>query len=302
MLFEDLLEYLGALPLLLAILPAFWVGDEALSPAFRADVSRWLRGLGPRRDVSIGADNPVPMVVLGLFQRVFGHHAASPRFLLRSAAVSAVATLGLIFGLDAINAALGRPALRIADNADFTTALTILVATNIVADYVSLRQSRYVLAKMGVGATHDVLLVLLDLVLTSAVFVVTLFGVASIAATMTDDWVPTSFVRFGTGLMEILLEAFDGRGEYWFLGLHVTQTSTVILIPLITTFLTSAWIWAAALGAAGIRLLSAGGPVLRALLYALPVDDKPVRSIGVAATLVVLAAMLLGETAAALVP
>lgn len=81
MLGQELLETLGATPLLLAILIPFWVGDEALSPEFRGDVARWLRhvahigaAVGTRR--SDGAE--VAGIVLGLFERFFGREL--PRF------------------------------------------------------------------------------------------------------------------------------------------------------------------------------------------------------------------------------
>ena len=53
-----------------------------------------------------------------------------------------------------------------------------------------------------------------------------------------------------------------------------------------TAFVTSFWLWAAAFGTLTIRLLARSGPILAALQYALPIEEKPIRSMGIVGFLV----------------
>lgn len=295
MLFEEVLEALGALPIALAVLAPFWIGDDALSPAFRDDVARWLRGVavvgGPG-----DAHSTVARVVLSLFERVFGGRAASRRFIGRSAAMSLALTTTAIVAVEAVNHAEREPVWVISDPGRTMRLFAWLTLTNVVADYASLVETRFVLSRMGSSVSRDLALVTLDALLTLAVFLAAYLGVFVVLISLLPTF--SSGAPDVEGAFTLLLAYVDrlrvGGDAYWVWGLRLTEDQALLAIPLVTTFVTSAWIWAAALGGLGIRLLSASGPIMRGLIYALPVDERPVRSIGVVATLIVLAALLAG--------
>lgn len=139
----------------------FWKADEALSGPAREALGRWLQRL------PVSADPNWPQVFAGMFDRIFGKRHLSWRcfFLSCLASLIAVGVLTLVwFTL--------RPEAvpRILVQAVFL--LAIALCFNLLADYVSLLETRYVIRWMSGGRSVRQLLALmaLDAVITAMIF------------------------------------------------------------------------------------------------------------------------------------
>lgn len=138
---------------------------------------------------------------------------------------------------------------------------------NVLPDYVSIRQTRWVLAKLsGVGSMMQrVAWIIVDVVLTALIFFF-VSGLVVFAAFLptslgVDEWYVPLFLP-----LAFFMTGFEGP-----LG------PMPELLPLFfSTFVTSLWIWLFAIG----QFLLGQKNIHSPLLFLLPIDVKPMRSIG----------------------
>lgn len=142
------------------------------------------------------------------------------------------------------------------------------VIFNLLPDYLSLLETRFVLKKLG-GPGHNFAFIVLDLVFTFLIATVTFFLGVFILSSLEDgrlDW--TSFIL---------------SSEVFFSEVLVFR-SRVIDIPIsvffYSTFLTSIWIWLYICGVGVLRALQTLGRSTRFLHAVLDIDKKPLKSIG----------------------
>jgi hypothetical protein len=253
---DDLGGYLSLLPYWafgLALAGSFykgmvWLGGH-FAPDFRQDLTDWLQG---KRD-KVWVEN-----FCNLFDTLFGPRHLSWRRLWRSALASVLA-VGVLYVLFAH--VLGVLGTRALGRLDLWQALGALVMVNIVADYVSLIETRWLLERFR-----------------------RVRGVAGQAALLLADLVFTGAIVF------LLLAAYG----YLVLGaiprpIEVLALFSVYSIFFYSTFLTSVWAWLYCVSSWFVRLFTHLG--LRRIFDV----TQPVKQIAlVGAALILLGTLALG--------
>ena len=174
---------------------------------------------------------------------------------------------------------------------------------NVVPDYLSFIETRNVLARMGRGAARDVMLLLVDALLTGAIatlgyFTVTLLmtllgeGIGAGGARSAD---PVHTLLIALVLLGQSFSALFGAvtGQVFETGLVAVGVHAMVL----STFATSVWIWVFFAGTTLLRLGVLLGPLLRAVRLLVDVEAHPFR----AAWLMFAALWTAGMGAAALI-
>ncbi len=286
----DLVKLLGGSTFILALLAFFWKGDDCISKEFRDDLAAWLILLKPPP-----GNSPVAQSVLAIFEKVFGDRHWSWKCYTRSFLVStAFACSILFFQLMQIDEA--RMGMEKFYN-DFSLNLswwipataTPIILFNAFSDIFALYVTRRVLVLCAVEQRVKFLsAVVVDYLFTSIIIGFTCLLFLLPVAILTDATFPMHaftlpLVFLGAAIslpayLFGLISIGSNEVEYFFSVLYRTFV--------FTAFITSFWLWAAALGTLIIRLLARSGPILNALQYALPIEEKPIRSMGIVGFLV----------------
>lgn len=278
--FEGILEFLGASSLLVLVLGPFWKADDAISETLRGDISRWL----------IQSNIPIPRypwvaIVNGVFVGLFGEKHLSLRCISISYLVSIAASIIIFYIFVAWLDTLLAPKLAQFGwprGSQLSILLYLLLLINPIADFINLFLSRKIITRLieVSSGLRMVFLMILIVVLPFVCSVVVLW----IGLVMME-------VYFGEinpdlpGLNAALGGLISGSGAMLTYGVAFTL--------LLTTFVSTVWVWSAIVGAFLIRLLSSSRTIHAYLTYALPVDERPVRSIGVFLTLLAACVLLI---------
>lgn len=286
---KEILDLFGVSAVMLAILLAFWKGDEAISDEMREDISLRLMLAKPLTKKRFDSR----AYVVGWMNYVFGDRHFSVKCLVRSSLVSIFLLLAFTYAIELfLDGYSGvdpqrHVVTRVFYPSDF---LVIVFFVNFFADYLSIYKSRLILAKFE----NYFFGLIADLIITFFVFsaVVTLAMVTHSAL-----WAGSN-----SNLWQIVLETWnlyfvgpvdpgnvtityriDGaeiikEGELFFDG------RTAILPALLTTFSTTAW---SLLFFVGSTLIPVTQFTIPKFQYALPIDVKPIRSIGIFVTLLI---------------
>lgn len=271
---HEFLELLGASSLIIIVLSVFWKGDDAVSPEFRSDISNWLLRLKPPK-----ADSPVGGAVLGLFVRVFGRRHWTFRCLAASCIVSWL-TFALFYGFFFVietqyfNHTSGTYAFNP------WSVLAFFLIVNPAIDYVSLFCTRFIIQKIAENKWPVIGAIIVDL-FASYISYLFVFGLACLAAlAMSPNFILNLFESLALFESPALPVAFQNL------------IGVLVAIAVLSSYVSSMWLWAAALATFVIRVLSRSAKLISTLQYVLPIKDKPVRSMGIAAFLLCLIALL----------
>ncbi|MEP2028682.1 MAG: hypothetical protein ABJI96_08235 [Paracoccaceae bacterium] len=289
MLGEEFLEIIGYPAFVVVILGVFWKGDDALSDEFKRDISDWMRGLSPPDT------GPIPVMAMGrIMDRLFGpvqleepvgHDLVFPshptkRFIAVSLILSAATSL-IVFpaiyssmnDTSVIYALTGQDVVIVLREAGvdasgfaygFIFAAVAALLVNCTYDIGCALFTRGILHSIECGCVSLKSAVLIDL-FGKVLFLVFPFFLG-----------PLLFV-----IATFLLRNISPDLTFKLLVFAKFNMFALPISVLVTGLLTSVWLWAAAFGAAVIRMLSKMDWLLRFMNYALPIDEKPMRSISV---------------------
>ena len=272
---KELLVEFGAAPLLIAFLIAFWKADDAFSAELRHDLSSWLK-----REVPDNINYPWVNIVRSRFLNVFGSRHFSMRCIATSIIFSIFLLITITFLVDQENSDINE---FLNENRNFGYIYTplIVLILNIIFDYISLLQTRYILNffhenKLGVflALFYDFLLTYL---VASFSMMVGVYAIMAVNGLGEDK------------LLEIIFTLWDDDSPYI---IEHQISMKIIAASMMTTFATSVWIWLAGIGILFIRLFSRIRPLIIFFQYALPLEEKPMRSIGVTGTFMVMIALV----------
>lgn len=219
------------------------VASALLHPDRKEEIARWLKGAQSEEDWS--------QSFISLFDALFGEKHLSFRCFLISAATSLISVI-LIWLLIA---GLGDLRLRIAEQKSLLFILGIALSVNVLADYVSLLETRWLLGKMrrARSAISQAGLLFLDLAITTAIIWV------AIIAYLNSPWHEGEIESFG----------------------EILGVFSIFSVIFYSTFLTSVWSWAYILSTWIMRLTQ------RVRKNLLAIDSAPVIVLGHILALVV---------------
>ncbi|MGR3311065.1 MAG: hypothetical protein ACUZ77_09835 [Candidatus Brocadiales bacterium] len=154
---------------------------------------------------------------------------------------------------------------------------------NILPDYISLFQTRYILKRMQ-GTPRTLIFLGIDACLT--------FLIASLAF-FNIFWINLLYESFWKGEIAwyILKEFRDYFPEV--LGFYTNEVTTPICIFFYSTFFTSVWIWFYILGLGIIRILYGFAFFVNFLQNTLNIEERPLRSIGFVTMVIVILGYLI---------
>jgi len=264
---------IGSVGLSLAVLYSWTKFSELVEnnirPELRDRIGEWLHRRGERS--ALASEGSAQFVAV--FDSVFGTKHLTLRCFLLSSAISVVAFLLLAMGVGIL---YWHSPVHL-DPGSLLGTIGVAAVCNVVPDYVSLLETRILLgvlkADSRLGRVFAVLLV--DIVLTFAITAVGLFVVACIYYGGVTRGAQ-SFVSAVTYLIwpPAKVEGFEHLGDE--INLKVS------LIVILTAFVTSIWLWLYLIGGALIRLRVGYQLFVRVM----PVEERPLKSIGFAGGLV----------------
>lgn len=266
---EKLLELLGitgtGMAFSFAVLALFWKGDEALSDEFRQQISKRLLGITTPQQTSVNWAT----VIVKVFDRLFRFDripsiersiiATLIAILILFPLISEISWREFIVLMQLMEDDLGFPAYI-----DFIPIFMI----NFFADYISLIESRFIikLLEKQSNMISYILLLFADILLTAVIWIIC-FVVKFIW-----QW-ETFTVDFIFGIVESTLTT-----RLW---------NPFIYALFFSTFVTSFWIWIYLATLALFKLSLVSTRAISFLKWALPIQKKPIRSIGQVAFLII---------------
>lgn len=252
-------------------------GDDSLTDRGRADWSNYLQRIGM----------PPPNwseAFTSLFDRVFGKRHLTLRCFFRSCIASA-ASLSILVWIWAtvrpaqVDAMLAFHSSRHIPVAFFVVFLVSLPVTfNFIPDYVSLLETRWILRVVPstMRKRRIILLLVFDAVLSVLIFLAFFTAYLELVLHYALPEAPKSY--FGWKMMLSNWEAMIIQG-LTFTGAPPLFMPFGLLLD--TTLLTSVWLWVYIFGFGVVRVYTRVSPALIVIKRWLPVETRPIRSIGV---------------------
>ena len=253
--------------------------SELLKDESKKEIGHWLLGLDIPQSVANW-----PQTFSGLFDRIFTEKHYSWKCFFRSC-VASLLSVGLFtilfYGLDPERFLHG-PAYG-----DKIKILAVVfgcgIVFNLIPDYISLLETRYILRWMSrVHSGRKILgLMVLDLILTLGIFL----GFFTLMGSLLQD----HFFRM-IGLNDVWMEIYSPT--MFSFGVHAyvhdfgsffltnTQLRDVFGIFIYSTFITSIWIWLYAIAGWSTRLILKVRPVLDLVKRHFRLSEKPILFIG----------------------
>ena len=264
--------------------------EEAVSPTVRRSASAWLRNVDPKSHVARW-----PSLFAAAFDKLFGERHWTWRCFRRSAVASLLSVGVLSWLYWSVNGYLGWDLVdgRPASLGESLPYIAMWGAWNLLPDYLSLLQTRWVLRRLE--ARGSAALVVVDLVITAFIAIaghlLFMFGqtIFALAVSLSD---PSSF--------HDVVSSFSGDFEWWLdhirdlVTLDSTSTPLTLGIFVYSTFLTSVWLWLYLAAGAAVRVAGGFNVGLRWLRGFTDLDEQPFRSLGFAAILITTLIFLAG--------
>ncbi len=254
--------------------------EEAVSPTVRRSASAWLRNVDPKSHVARWSS-----LFAVAFDKLFGERHWSWRCFRRSAVASLLSVGVLLCLYWSIHGYVGWDLDGPASLGESLPYVAMWGAWNVLPDYLSLLQTRWVLRRLE--ARGSAALVVFDLVITAFIAIaghVLLMFVQTIFAVSIND----------------VLSSLSGDFEWWLDHMRdlVTLDSTLAPVTLgiffYSTFLTSVWLWFYLAAGAAVRVAGGFNVGLRWLRGFTDLDEQPFRSLGFAAVLITTLTFLAG--------
>ncbi len=269
----EVLSFFGTwLAVCIGLVALFREGEKVMSGESRAAVSDWLL-----QENFAARQSNWPNTFVALFDALFTEKHLSWTCFRRSALTSVLVITLLFAGFLGVGV-LTVPS-SVSDLAEIAALLGVPIALNIVIDYASLFETRWILGRMGKSEYSFVHLLYLgiDLVLTGMcvilpVSILQIFGLG----------VMTEFSIWSSAFWYQMFSALINMAELFvtFAEAGLGEIPRVMSVMLFSTMFTSVWVW---LYVGSGLLLRAVQPVLESLdwvKYHLNVEAQPVHAMG----------------------
>ena len=163
------------------------------------------------------------------------------------------------------------------DARDFLmTVFVIFTICNFVPDYVSIIETRFLLkfSKKYKLIWVDILIVIVDIILTTLIISIALLVMGDVlfSSSILTGYMSLDYVEKTALIYELVTVGKD----------NLDALSLIFLIPLITTYITSIWIWFHFSATLLLKLLNFTKWGLNLSKKRLDIENKPFRSIGIA--------------------
>lgn len=275
-LFEKILGFTGiGFSMFVAVLALFWKADDALGEEIKADISLHLMCLDVRKYRPNSLD-----AISSIFTNMFG----KKHFSIRCFIVSSLCSILITSIFSAI--VFLQNDFSLWRNLNIINVTILFLTFNTIVDYISLLQTRHIL-ELARYKKRKFPLILLDFILTSMIVVISIFVVVNIYQfrTTPDFSIKDAFIDALT-YTRSLIDNFFGTEfiptrKYQAVIFETKREAAITSPPILSTYFTSIWIWIYTLGYSLIRAFNELGWFFKGINYVLPVETKPMRSIGI---------------------
>ena len=253
--------------------------ETVVSPEIKAEITLWLRNL-PAATMSASW----PATFARVFDRIFGSRHLSWQCFLRSAVASLISIVIVTLIWAAVRPSEMKSFIA-AESIVFVLGAPILsgLVVNVVPDYASLLETRFVIGRMKNCDSRAVIAWLLfDTIASAAIFMLPYAAFIVIISYLADD----------TSIADSVVRILRDVPEY-ILPLHAKTDSLPDGVFFYSTFFTSVWVWLYAVAGFALRLTQAVGVGASHLTAVLDVEQKPLRSLGFVSNLLVTLAYVL---------
>lgn len=255
----------------------FEKADETLSAEIRSSAAEWLTSSSRRAPLQRW---PGQFVVL--FDRLFGERHLTLRCFRRSA----VASLCTVWLVTLVWAVWHPPANVLSGVLLFVAVTFIGILFNLIPDYLSLLETRWVLSKLA-GSRRTLPLLLADFILTGiigiSVYVLFYPGARSGLAGVTN-------MVWDTVRLRTIMAIGPPTSAQVLSSVSYAMPMGVFFYA---TYFTSAWVWLFAVAGGAVRAILAVEGAAAFLWRFTDVKEKPFRSLGLVAVLLVTATFVL---------
>lgn len=254
-------SYVGAwLMTVLGIWFLFDRGEELANEETKKAVASWIGNWDP------SVPSNWPSTFASIFDRIFGEQHLTLKCVGRSslASLAAVITFLLFFvaanGVEKFTAPLG------------WILILMLLVPNIMADYISLLETRIVIK--WIGRSHSIIksvgFLIGDLVATTLIFTLPWMYIMVSSLLLDPGW------SVGRTLDEFLFQMLPEM----VLSFPLREGASELGVYFYSTFFTSAWLWLFLFSGLLIKIASKIGGAFKTGLSLLNVEEQPIRSLG----------------------
>lgn len=266
------------------VLALFWKADEAIADDARLAISKQLQSLRVY-DTQISW----PYAFITMFDSIFGNRHWSLFCFFRSALISIL----LLSFLSLLCFCFGDHNTKFEIYVYIFLILfagfIIAIPMNVIGDYFSLLATRFivnVLIKSRKITTLFFILVADFVITTIWVFAAGTVTVAVILLVLSQLDISARYDLDVFGVLNrMILETHRGKNDVVrFAGYERDPAAWLLIFSIITTYLTSFWLWVTAIGWIFVRFGSRIQQGVGFLQWLLPINTKPLRSIGIFAS------------------
>ncbi len=246
----------------------FSKAEDTVKPEIKTTISNWLSNLNPEVKLANWA-----MTFASMFDGIFGKKHFSWRCFSRSCIASFVSLTIMIFLWFSKQSSHYEPRLVL-------ILITLGAIVNLIPDYFSLLETRYIIKKISNTSSTIKILGLLTIDFIATVFIFSfafMLFVMSIDISSISDYLDL-FLEMG----ELLVFAFLFEDV-----VTVFDQNPTFGIWLYTTFFTSVWIWLYVLSGLIVKVGAFSGILIGRMRRILDIDNKPLRSMGLVCILFV---------------
>lgn len=278
----------------------FDIAEKSTPTKTRDQLSQWVKTTEFRPQFEA-----LPARFTALFDLIFGGNHFSFFCFRRSVVVSIIASwfvTTVVYSIDPmlINTMFGQESI----SSPFDTLAVlgslgvVALVTNLIPDYLSLLQTRFML-DLAEGGKKLAWVLVFDTLATAAIFLIymsALFGILAFVgaqALVGDELEITSaafWIYYSATYIELLSELMSA----FVFGSSSPVLNVIVVISFITTFFTSIWLWLYMLTALASQLLLQLNSKVGFLITVVDVDSQPFRSLGFVAVLIVTIIFTLG--------
>ena len=265
------------------VMGGLWVlfsrSDKVASPDAKKAITRWLKNVKLE-----STPTTWPSTFADVFDSIFGKKHLSWHCFWRSCVASCIAVLVMTFIWAALRPLHARDQMEgfVSEPGDFVPWVFLFAGVNLLPDYVSLLESRYIIRRMS-AVQHSpgriLLLLALDVVLTVSIFFAAFFLFFAFRAIYS--------LKFSAEGALVVVAILIGEVLSDMVLLSSEETSLSWGIFFYSTFFTSVWVWLYAISGLAVKVGEYFGITVSRIRWFLDIENKPLHSLGVISMLLV---------------
>lgn len=253
-----------------AIIAIFRIMEDTATPDAKRKVADWIKSMAAKSVSQTVVESP--RWFIEAFDRIFGVRHRTRRCFDRSCVASILAVFIMIIVWAVLNPTAWQQFLS-SNECEFVILFILLIALsfNVVPDYLSLLETRWILRRVAqAGIKELIVLLVLDVIITGGIFVCG-WGILTLIICMVNGESVGVFVDVMLEFLNICIQLQPLRDPPDFPPIGIFFYST---------YFTSVWFYVFVASSIAAKLLYSLGRVGNRVMALLKVEEKPFQSMG----------------------